>query len=325
MERHPLGTMGTLEYEGIDGSIRRWIPTCQTNVADVCSSIQAATDRRWYFDGRYVFALTNADEAAAVREGTYLTADGHFRKLIATTLDLQLLSSKDPLVPLERSCLAFAATNGAFAISPPIWKDLSSVGSSRAVKSDDEDDEDDDSVELQPDQVRVFDTIDAQFCVNLGFALNAGVEIGKTFGYEYVEPLQLPRLMIELHTTNLPTVAQQIKSTFDIGITFTQALAWLLGLARNANTLDTYLMMRSLMKYLTKRGIFRRDKFKASKVFVNGCTIADVPLCNLSELLSRDDTADSISTILQQARRGMRSRKAAGADLTQLGGLINED
>lgn len=330
MERHPLGTIGTLEYEGFDGKMRRWQPKSEENLNDVIKPLAHQKDRTWYFDGRYMFSLMSENVDAAVREGELMTSDGRFRKIVVSTIDLQSLDNLDKLSPADRSCLAFVTSKGEYAISPPIWKNLSDVGGTALTKTaravaDEDDDEDDGVVEVaDTNTVRKFDKIDEGLAVNLNFALKAGNEIGRVFGYDHVEPLQLPRLMIELHTVNLPNVPAQVKATYDVGMRFTHAMAWLLGMSRNANTLETYVMMRSLMKYLTKKGIFRNSTFDAAHVFRADKVIADVPKMELSQLLADNTTQMSLAAILDQARMGIKARRRQN-EIHQFGGLLNEE
>lgn len=335
MERHALGSMGTLVYEDFEGVERQWEPAAAQNIKGLVVPLVNRPDREWYFDGRYVFSFASKDVDHAITQGEFLTSDGRFRQVMAMSVDLQELSNKEKLEPVERSCLGFVSNRGAMAVSPPIWKKLSDVGGTqlgklaKAAQEDDDLDEEDKAspVEGTPEVAKKFnfDEIDNGLAVNLNFALKAGQEIGKTFGYEQVEPLGLPRLMIELHTVNLPNVPSQIKSTYDVGIKFTHALAWLLGMSRNANTLETYVMMRSLMKYLTMKGIFRNNTFDANSIFKEEKTIADVPQLVLNDLLEDNTTQMSLSAILQQARRGIKARKKAEEDIHQFGGMLNEE
>lgn len=331
MERHPLAGLGKLEEEGLFGT-RRWEPQCQRNIENVIKPVVGRGDKDWYFDGRYVYAFEQNDTDVSIRDGQYLTRDGRFRKITAQTIDTQELSNQDKLTPMERSCLAFVASNGASAISPPIWKNLSNVGASHLGKVSSvvrDDETDDDLIGDLPEPNAVanaynFDRIDESLSVNLNFALKAGNEIGKTFGYEYVEPLQLPRLMIELHTVNLPNVPKEVKATYGVGLQFTHALAWLLGLSRKANTLETHITMRSLMTYLTKKGIFRNNAFDASSVFLPGMTVENVEEKSLDDLIENQDfTKLSLASIMEQARQS--KRRGRGSDIHQVGGLLNDD
>lgn len=342
MERHPLASLGKLEDEGLFG-IRRWEPDCELNFKSYIAPLTKRGDRQWYFDGRYIYSFETGLDAA-VRAGEYLTGDGKFRKVMATTIDLQELSNKDKIQPQDRSCMAFVTARGAYAVTPPIWKNLSDVGGTQVRRSVDNaksedtlengvdrglDDEDDDEVDYGADDrptltAGTFDKIDETLAVNLNFALKAGAEIGKKFGYEFVEPLQLPRLMIELHTVNLPNVPKEVKATYDVGLKFTHAMAWLLGLSRKANDLETYIMMRSLMKYLTKKGIFRSNVFNAERVFKEGQSVETVPQLSVGQLINDTDfTKMSLSAILQQAREAQKSRRDGG--IQNVGGLLNEE
>lgn len=333
MERDPLASFGTLKDEFDSG--REWVPHVVSNIEMILRPLMTLSSREWYFDGRYAYSF-DAGAEQAVRNGDYLTSDGRFRKVLAQSIDTQELDNRDKLAAVQRSCMAFVSSRGEFAISPPIWKNLSAVGMTQLSKAgavqgnaeDGDDEEDSDALDV-PEQGGAkeynFDKIDEHLSVNLNFALKAGQEIGKTFGYEHVEPLQLPRLMIELHTVNLPNVPPQIKSTYAAGIQFTHALSWLLGLSRKANTLETYIMMRSLMKYLTKRGIFRANVFNAEQVFKDDKNVNDVPVMSLDQLLEDQDfTKLSLGMILEQARQGMKARKKS-TEITQIGGMLTEE
>lgn len=335
MERHPLGGFGKLNEEGLFGS-KTWVPSSQKNIDGILKPALTSTSREWYFDGRYIYAFVCNDVDTAVRGGEYLTSNGQFRKIAAMSIDTQEMADAAKLEPVERSCMAFVTSRGEVAVSPPIWKNLSDVGMTQlgkagavAADSEDGDDEEDHNATDAPNAVATvpaynFDKIDESLSVSLNFALKAGQEIGKEFGYEFVEPLQLPRLMIELHTVNLPNVPPQVKATYDSGIQFTHAMAWLLGLSRRANNLETYIMMRSLMKYLTSKGVFRKNVFNAERVFKEGKTTEDIVCKPLDQLLEQQDfTQLSMASILEQARIGAKARKKQ-TGIQNVGGLMNE-
>jgi hypothetical protein len=325
--------MGALEEVLEDGTVHRWRAACEVNLRSTVIPLLSSLNRTWYFDGRYAYALATNDPSAAIRSGTFLTRNGSFRKVIASCIDLQELSDVNKLTVCDRSCLAFVTSSGQYAISPPIWKNLSDVGGTalrKAAAAESTEDEDDDEGTApdaeHPDDQHVynFDEIDRTLAVNLNFALAAGNEIGKLFGFEQIEPLQLDRLMIELHTTNLPNVPKQVKATYDTGLQFTHAMAWLIGMFRHTKTLDTLIMMRALMKYLTQKGVFRSSTFDAAHVFMEGKSQADVPVHKLDDLLHDDTTKVSIGALLNQARRGAKARKGQPL-IHQIGGMLNEE
>lgn len=331
LERHPLSGLADTDAD----TTERWDPISWSNLQISVLNRVAASSRQWYFDGRYVYHLDSDSLGSAIRSAKYMSSDGKFRKVIAKTVDLQALPllKEGALDEQERSCLAFVSANGQGAVTPPIWKNLSTVGAS-ALKAEkrfasEDDDEDAENARDDDENTFPFDDIDNVLAVNLNFALKAGTEIGRTFGYEFVEPLQLPRLMIELHTVNLPNVPLEVKTTYDINIKFTHALAWLLGMSRKANTLETFVMMRSLMKYLSKRGVYRKNSFDASRVFADGMAVGNVPLINLADLRKeQQDVIDQpfgFSELLQRTRTGIKQRKMASAEMHQMGDMLNEE
>lgn len=325
LERHPMVSLGSLEMEGPFG-MKRWVPNLERNINDIILPTIAVDGKDWYFDGRYIYSFDQNDLATTVRNARYLSADGHFRKVIAQTIDLQETpegkqDGNTGFSPDERNCLAFVTSTGEFTISPPIWKDLEGVGAKqrRSITEDDEDEDDNDGTVVTT-ATNVFDTINSTMSVNLNFALKAGQEIGKLFGYEQVEALQLSRLMIELHTVNLPNVPKQVKATYDCGMKFNHAMAWILGLSRRANTLETYLIMRSLLAYLTKKGIFRSDAFDAASVFMPGMTVANVRHTPMDELIGEMDfTKVSLANLIANAKANRKN----GRQLDLLDPMLN--
>lgn len=305
MERHPLSSLGDLEEESITGETKLWEPAMVTNINGVI--VPAAARHQWYFDGRFMYRFDPVDTTVAALNGKSLTSDGKMKKVNAQTIDLQNLRRVDDLVETERNCLAFVSSLGDVAISPPIWKDLEGVGRHQLSRQTTNEVDIDDDTEVGTVILRnletPFDDINRMMAVNLNFVLKAGQQIGKMFGYEYVEPLQLSRLMVELHTVNLPKLPKQIKSTYDANMSFTHALAWLLGMSRKANTLETYVMMRSLMSYLTKKGIFRKDVFDAAAVYRDGMTSGHVEQKDAVELMKNLDlTHQTLAGMISNTR-----------------------
>lgn len=263
IEGHPLGS---LAYND-DGTLD-WKPLSVINYERKIEPMlteEELSKRKWYFDGRFMFCFKKQDLKQAVLEGAALTSDQKFRKVDVVSIDLMAIHTEYGITPDVRTCLAFIASENAYGVSPPVWKDLGDVGEGKLQKSN-----------AENDKFR-FDSIDEHLSVNLNFALRAGTDLSRLFGFEAIEPLQLPRLMVDLHTVNLPNTAQQIKATTDIGLTFTHTIAWLLGLLRRVNTLDAYIVIRALMKYLTTKGIFNKDTFKTGSIFKEGFT-GDVPV-----------------------------------------------
>lgn len=271
LERHPLASLGKLVDDGVFGELQ-WTPECVARFAAVKKAV--ADGRQWQFDGRYAYKLTSDDPQAAIRDGHALNAGGTFIKLQADAIDLYGLTATTEMSS-QRACIAFVADHRNFAISPPIWKDLNV-----AVVDDDDDDDSSDSTAAKSD----FNTIDANYCVNLNFALRAAKEVGGLSGYEAIEPLNIPELMTELCTVNLPNVPKQIKATYEIGMLPSHAVAWVLGKSREVNSLQSLIVVRSLLKYLMTKGMFKRESLSAKTVFVDGAGVNDIPAVPLKDL-----------------------------------------
>jgi hypothetical protein len=294
LESHPLGMLGELEAEGIDGKLRRWEPASELNFQNLCNALDLDAARNWYFDGRYMYSLINSDVEASVRRADHLTSDGTFRKVVAQTFDLQELGNHIRLVLEERSCLAIITSRGDITVSPPIWKKLEDVGTSQLSKA---------GVQTEDGVVfNSFDEVDTNLSVNLNFALKAGQEIGEMFGHEFIEPLHLPQLMIELCTVNLPNVSAEIKASYPIGMPFTHAVAWMLGMLRRADTLQTAIAVRNLLKYLTKRGIFRKNMLDAKQIFRAGKTVDDVKVVSATDVNQHAQLQLPLAKIIEAAK-----------------------
>ena len=152
----------------------------------------------------------------------------------------------------SRSCLCYFSQN-KYSITPPIWKTLDSIGNNTMKKAEGE------VIKLSAQ----FDKVDANMAVNLQFAISCGKALTSQFGYQIIEPLQLPKLMIQLNTVNLQSIAPEIRNTYDIGLTFKHAFAWLLGINAGITTYDEMITMRSVFRYLTTSGVFNKSSIKA--------------------------------------------------------------
>jgi len=318
LERHPLGCRGERETQGLRG-MTRWVPKSEKNINDIIRPLVQPIKYKpkiynWYFDGRYIFTFERPNKKKdeerwlssddAVKKATFLSADGRFRCVNVQAVGLHKIDEQDTLEMADRTCLAYVANNGAHAISPPIWKDARQVGEAKIKGSHSERNGEGSSREMN------FDKVD-QFCaVNISFALKAAAKLSKEFGFEATEPLNLPQLMIRLNTVNLPRVPSEVKDTFDSGMKFTHALAWLLGFARRCETLETYATIRSLLKYLTSNGLYFKQAFSPKNIFEKGMNLDSIPVISKKEaleganLLSLDDRLKIIRKQQEKTQRG---------------------
>ena len=314
IERHPAGCMGEMYarrqgvagnleearkvldetvYANMEATMERWIPVLESNIEKVIRPL-IEQGEKWYFDGRYIFSFNKSTAEQAVRAGDFLSKDGRFRCVDVDAIGLHKLDDKTKLDPVDRTCLAYVAANGQFAISPPIWKDAKAVGQAKIKGAE--------KVRSKGERDFSFDSVDEFCAVNISFALKAAAQLSKEFGFEAIEPLNLPSLMIRLNTVNLPKVASEVKDTFDSGMTFTHALAWLLGFARRCENLDTYATIRALLKYLTSNGLFFKSAFDPVNIFKEGVTLDDIPHLSKKEALEADIYKLSIEDRLEILR-----------------------
>lgn len=201
----------------------------------------------WYFDGSYIYSFFGSQDNA-INSGENMTEDGKFKAIKAKAIFINYIGFSDDVYVEDRQCIGYISNN-QYSISTPIWKMLNGIGDKKL--------NDDATLSSQ------FDSIDYHTLVNLQFAINAGNMLSKQFGYQIIEPLQLPRLMVQLKTVNLRAVPTGTKQTFDIGLKFTQAMAWLLGINKTkVTTFDDMLVMRQLFRYLSANGIYSKSKMK---------------------------------------------------------------
>lgn len=288
LEAHPMGTFGSLTHVNSAGETVNWSPNSETNFDSFVAPLMGKPNRTWYFDGRYIYCFTKNDVDVVIGESTFMSNDGSFRKIATMGIDTQKLYDVEQISPSNRHCVAYVASTGDYSISPPIWKNLDSIGGTRVDANNDNSDDD-----IKFD----FDTIDNTMSINLNFALACGKVIGSIFGYEKIEPLNLPSLMVDLGSVNLLDIDQSVKATYDIGLKFSHCLAWLLGLLGRTDTLESYIAMRSIIKYLTKRGIFRKDLFKMDNVFLDGMSFDSISVLkesdiNMKKQISRISTGE---------------------------------
>ena len=310
LERHPLGQMGEKVSEGLFGE-REWTPDSLSNIMKFIEPL-CMHNEDWYFDGKYIYNYPHSIEDC-VKGGEFLTKNGMFRAVEVSAIQLSNLDDRTKLEPVERTCLAFVSSTGEFAITPPIWKNLSGVGSSALNRSDAEDDE----------RKYQFDAVDEHLAVNLAFALKAGKQIGELFGHEEIEPLKLPELMIQLQTVNLPSISKSVKQTYDIGMKFSHAMAWLIGMSNRIDSLDSYMVVRSLLKYLTTKGIFRKNMFNPQAVFKMGHDLDSIPQMSTKDALESASNL-SVDELINRIRTNVATRRNGNRE-TVVGGLYGAD
>lgn len=275
LERHPLGGLGEEITEGLFG-VKHWFSESEKNLDNMI--LPLTSHGEWFIDGTLLYTVPSSSIANA----EWLTSDGKFRSINAEAIKLAEMGSKE-IDTIDRVCLQYISSNGAMGITSPLWKKLGKIGSKQLDRVDTDDS--DDGAVINEDEFQ-FDRVDEHLAVNLSFALKAGTEIAEIFGYDSIEPLQLDKLMVQLKTVNLPKVPKAVKQTFDIGLSFTHTVAWLIGLTQRVETLESYMVLRSLLKHLTSKGVYRKNAFDPNTVYRQGMTAENVPLKTVDEAVT---------------------------------------
>ncbi len=266
LQTHPDGNLGQEKVETLFGT-RYWESTIAKNVSSTLADVTNVGD--WYIDGCVIYQF-NKD-----KKPTMLSKDGKFQALEVVAYRLTDLAFRT-IDSSPRMCIAFIAASGQNIISPPVWRTLNTVG----AKKMEEVGSDDDAIVLGMDE-HTFDKIDRVLAPNLNFALHASKVLIENFGYDSIEPLRLDDLMVNLKTVNLPKIDKSIKNTHEIGLKFTHAMAWLIGLGAREMTLQSSTALRSMLRYITTRGIVHKHALAKDSVFRKDMDMSSVPLMTL--------------------------------------------
>lgn len=313
IERHPLGNLGKKTTTGLFGEVE-WISDSEHNLDTIILPLHLRNE--FFIDGTFLYTINQADVKAAES----LSKDGRFKAVKVKSWKLMQLPHKENLREEERTSLAFTPKGGKTFMTPPIWKTLSNVGTSQLSKRLADDlEEMDDAVDIGTDPTFKFDEIDQHLSVNLGFALKAGRELSEVFGYDMIEPLGLDDLMLQMRSVNLPNIANEVKQTYDTGFPFTHAVAWLIGLVNRTKSLDSFITLRTLLKHLTTKGVYRKGAFDSDSIFKDP-NVTDVPVMTMEEAGALEKI--DMDTALQMGRIA-RKNAAEGNDLTGEGGLYD--
>lgn len=284
------------EVDGLFG-IQRWLSDSERNIDKYIKPLLRQRTH-WYTDGMFLYTMTPEDIAKAEP----LTSDGRFRAVFVESVKLSHIHDGTLLSPSFRTALQYVTSTGESAITPPIWKSLFSVGHSQMAMR---------SIECTngPGRMYHFDRLDVTFDVNVNFAMKAGRDLANLFGVDAIEPLQLDRLMVELNTVNIPSVDKYVKATTSIGLPFSHALAWLIGLTSRVNTLDKLMVLRSLLKYLTQKGVYRKRAFEEQHLYRAGYDQAAIPMMTADEALEAAGSVDRrrVRTIRTHGQEGIRT------------------
>lgn len=248
--------------------------------------LPATANGEWWCDGRYVYTFKDT-LAEVVRNGEKLTQDGKFRAIECSAFDMQdlSLSTSHNMQPSARFCVAFIRSDRKGSMTPPVWTNVPT----RRSGSD-----------------FAFDDIDANYAVNLSFVLKAGRDLADIYGYEILAPLDIPELMLQMNTVNLPRLPSHVKDVTACSLPFLHALAWLMGLMSRVQSIDSYTTIRGLLSHLLKGGLVTKKVLAPSSIYRGGVAVTPqlvsiaAALNNASTMSVEDKVAALTSTIGSQ-------------------------
>lgn len=292
LERHHLGNLGVAEEEGLFGK-KVWQSVMERYLEEVKETI---SEKGWYTDGSYVYRIQ--PETALNRVA--LSQDGKYQSVGADCFKFADFQHRDSVKAAsqkqsEKHCLMYTTSCGTRVISPPIWANVKSLskGDVMAVEKDGKKEGGDDvSVVLQGDHP--YDKINDHMLVNINFALSAAKELSQVFGYESIEPLCLDDLMVKMKTVNLPNLETHVKKTCEIGMSYTHAVAWLMGFVARSETLEQLMNVRALLKYLSSTGSYQKRKLTVTAIFKAERSLKDVPMIDCS-IFATDEVRDFVA------------------------------
>lgn len=273
LERNPEGNLNPND----------WSAYCEQNVA----KLKKAMTGRWYTDGQYAYTFDHRPEDVTDH---VLSTDNRFigRPVYAIRLSDMSMSVVDMLV---RWVIQYTTDSGISATSAPVWQTIERIGRSQLNRTSGADDMNesvqDDRISFVSDSDyhdHQFDRIDEHLAVNLSFVIKAAKDISEVFGNEYIEPLRLDRLIVLLNTVNLPGVPSNVRQTYDCGIKFTEAVAWLIGLYNRSKTVEQADTVRGALRHLTTKGVFAKGALSDENVYISDEAAANIPLYSAEEL-----------------------------------------
>lgn len=197
------------------------------------------------WDGQYAFRYEG--EVMTIGESNY-----GWQKCRAFNMYRLSEENSDPMEQMAALCYRHPIT-GEWIKSPPISKtfgtQLQLTGSSDRVGGND--------VEFitSNGQVNQIARMDYFKFVNLRFVNYASRVLSRRFGYESIEPLGLPLLMIEHRTFNIGGLTMPVQISSPAPLKFSEAIAWLVGFHMQVQSLDDLISLKQTFRMLMTKGI----------------------------------------------------------------------
>jgi hypothetical protein len=233
-----------------------WKSQIALNLARMQDKMRTWSSDR-YFDGQYVYQFTGDPQSVSGNFG-YRTAD---------TFNLYH-AFKTNFEPKIRAGFAYKS-GGQWTVTPPA---TAVSGDGRIQLLGDVED-----LTTQNAAVyNTFDGIDAARFINLCFINFAARKLTNQFEYTAIEPLGIPLLMIEHKTFNLGGITRAVQQVTPAPLKYTHALAWLIGLHAESDTLAKVEVLKQCIKMLLTKGCTRTVVEKNDDGTVNTVSKGDL-------------------------------------------------
>lgn len=213
---------------------------CWLTCIDSQSSILHSVEGDWLYDGQYIYRPVGE----VVRLG-----DTNFGAQDVRCYNLFKLGEEKVDIVEQRACLAYYnQQTGQWLTSAPVTR--KSGGFLQITGDTDKFDRNDQFIDADSEFAR----INTQIFPNLRFVNYAAKVLSAQFGYDTIEPLGLPLLVIEHQTFNIGGIPTEMQAASPAPFKFMDALAWLIGLHRQVSNLNDLIAIKSTMKMLLTKG-----------------------------------------------------------------------
>lgn len=216
-----------------------WISNIEKNI-----ELVRAYDDTHLWDGQYIY-----DQVGEVEQ--FGGDESSFGSVKCKVLDTYKLSDEKVAPNDTFSGLAYLnpQTND-WVITPPVVRQMGQY----IALTEDADEAKSVSSGALMDEEDPLARLDRNKFPNLRFVNYAARVVAERFGYDSIEPLGLPLLMIEHRTFNLGGLETGVQMSSKAPFAFSQGLAWCIGLMKNVKCLDDLVAVKSTIKMFMSKG-----------------------------------------------------------------------
>ena len=215
-----------------------WVPNIHVNLTKLTNLV----DDSWTTDGMFIYQW---DKRSLIETNK----DSPFSRWQVRAINLFKLKSEPELgfedfVRSYRTVIGFEV-NGSIIPSPTIGMADEKKGMLKKM-----------------DLGYSLHTIDEAFYVNVDVALKLAQIVGKAYGYEKNEFLEIPKLMINYKTINIAHMPKAVKKVSPISRSLLSVIAWVIGLTSKEQDIYTLQEFQKVFVTLFNKGVVAKDRLK---------------------------------------------------------------